>query len=509
MNRFIDKHTRKITGTIACFDRIIFKGYLPVSWAESMERFITSQGLLIKDFRSFVLKQSERLKQHGRGIAEATGRPYIHLSRGERKEEEARSIAKRDNITQGLICVFTAVEACQSFKMVPGEKRPRLINARRKCLCLYFYFIDRELGFMHVRIPTWFPFTIQIYLNGHEWLAYKMDQSGITYTKLENAFLWIDDTRRAQRFANRFVDKPWPRILDAFARKVNPLLSDLLQSMGYYWIIEQAEYATDIMFKDRPTLKPLYQELLRHATLCFSAEDVLTFLGRKLHWAFEGEVGNAYKKRSPGARVKHRMKDNGIKMYDKHGSVLRIETIINRPYEFRVRRRGRRKGQEITGWFPMAKGVANLYRYAEVSRAANMRYLDALAEVDDPAKAQRDLLSLSSSVRRHGRSYRGFNPFSKLDLGLFFAVLRGENAIMGFRNSDIRKQLFQTAQEPGKIRQASARVSRLLKLLHVRQLIAKIPRSRRWRVTQKGQAILSSIIITYNDYQKNLICQQG
>jgi len=510
MKNFIEKHTRKITGTIACFDRLIFKGYLPISWAESMERFMASQGLLIKDFKTFVIKQSEQLKQHGKMIAEAAGRPYIPLTGRERKEEKARSIAKRDNITQGLICVFTAVEACQSFKMVPGEKRPRLINAQRKCLCLYFYFIDREFGFMHVRVPTWFPFTIQIYLNGHEWLAYKLNQSGIKYGKLENAFLWIDDPRRAQRFANRFVEKQWPRVLDGFARKVNPLLSDLLQSMGYYWVIEQAEYATDVMFKDRLTLRPLYQELLKHATLCFSAEDVLTFLGRKLHWAFEGEVGNAYKKRWPGARVKHRMKDNGIKMYDKHGSVLRIETVINRPYEFRVRRRGRRKGQEVMGWFPMAKGVANLYRYAEVSQAANTRYLGALAEVHDPGKVQKDLLFLAPSVRRDGRSYRGFNPFSKLDLGLFSAVLRGENTIMGFRNSDIRQQLFPTAQEPGKIRQLASRVSRLLKLLHVRQLIAKIPRSRRWRVTQKGHAILSSIIIAYNDYyQKNLICQQG
>jgi len=157
MRKFIQNHTRKITGTIACFDRFIFKGYLPISWAESMERFMGSQGLLIKDVKAFVSDKSERVKQHGRTIAEAAGRPYISLTRKERKEEEARSIAQRDKITQGMICVFTTVEAYQTFKMVPGEKRPHLINARRKCLCLYFYFIDREFGFMHVRIPTWFP----------------------------------------------------------------------------------------------------------------------------------------------------------------------------------------------------------------------------------------------------------------------------------------------------------------------------------------------------------------
>jgi hypothetical protein len=509
MNKFVDKHTQKITGTIACFDRILFKGYLRISWAENMDWFMTSQGLLLKDFKTFVTKQSERVKGHGKAMAEKNARPYIHLNGQVRKEEKAREIAKKDGITQGLICVFSAVEACQSFKLAYGKGRPRLVNARRKCLCLYFYLIDREFGFMHVRIPTWFPFTIQIYLNGHEWLARKMDHHGIAHKKLDNAFLSIEDPQRAQRFSNRFAKKNWPRILDAFATRFNPLLKSLLQSMDYYWIVDQAEFASDVMFIDRATLKPLYQELLRHATLCFSAEDVLTFLGRKLHGRFEGEVLNDYKKRWPGARIKHRMKMNGIKMYDKHGSVLRIETVINHPYEFKIRRQGRRKGQELTGWFPMAKGVANLYRYAEVSLMANDRYLNALSAVSDPSKAQQHIQKIGKRVRRNGKSYRGFNPASKADLHLFLAVLRGEHAIMGFRNRDIRTRLFPDTKDPIGRRRHSSSVSRLLKLLHVHKLIAKIPRSRRWRVTSIGQAIMSMYVKLYHNNYSHLAMNQA
>lgn len=509
MEKFISKHTQKISGTIACFDRLIFKGYLPISWAESMDGFITSQGLLLKDFKQFVTKHSEQVKEHAKGMAEKSRRPFIHLNGRVRKEEKAREIAKKDDITQGLICVFSAVEACQSFKLAYGKGRPHLVGVGRKCLCLYFYLIDREFGFMHVRIPTWFPFTIQIYLNAHEWLARKLDHYGITYNKLDNAFLYIEDPQRAQRFSNRFAKRNWPRILHAFARRYNPLLKDLLQSMDYYWIVEQAEFATDVMFTNRATLKPLYQELLKHATLCFGAEDVLTFLGRKLHGRFEGEILNDYKDRWPGARVKHRMKDNGIKMYDKHGSVLRIETVINRPYEFKVRRRGRRNGQEVTGWFPMAKGVANLYRYAEVSLAANGRYLDALSAVDDPQKAQQHLINIGRRVRHNGKSFRGFNPVAKMDLQLFLSVLRGEYSIMGFRNQDIRIQLFPQTKDPNTIRRQSSRVSRLLKLLHVHKLIAKIPRSRRWRVTSIGHAIMSLFIKTHHANYSNLAMVQG
>jgi hypothetical protein len=504
MQDFIEKHTSKITGKIACFDRILFKGHLPISWSENMQRFLMAQGLLIKDFKSFVTKHSERIKQHAKAMAEDAHRPYIHINGQIRKEHIARQIAERDNITDGLICVLSAVESCQSFKLAYGNNRPQLINARRKCLCLYFYLFDRQFGFMHVRLPTWFPFTVQIYINGHEWLAGKLDRHHIAHKKLENGFVWIEDPDRAQRFSDNFVKKNWPRIFQAMAKRFNPLLNDLLKSMNYYWVIDQAEFATDIMFTDRASLKPLYKELLKHATLTFSAEDVLTFLGRKLHGCFKGEVLNDYKKRWPGARVKHRMKENGIKMYDKHGSVLRIETVINRPYEFKVRRRGQRKGQEVTGWFPMAKGVANLYRYAEVSLAANNRYLDALAAVDDPAKAQRHLNDLGRRVQRSGRSYRGLNPFAKLDRQLFLSVLKGQHAIMGFRNQDIRGELFAHSKDPAICRRQSSRVSRLLKLLHVHKLIAKIPRSRRWRVTSLGHAIMSIFIQLHQQTFNNL-----
>jgi len=360
VRQFVNKHQAKITGTISCFDRILFKGHLPLEWPDAMERFISRQGLRIKDFARFVSQQSEQIKQHAKAMADRTERPYIYLSGPVRKEDRARAIAQRDRITEGLVCILAAVEGCQSFKIAYGQRRPKIIWARRRCLCLYFYFVDRELGFMHVRIATWFPFTVQVCLNGHDWLARKMDKHGIAYRKLDNAFLSIDDPKRAQRWGDRFARKNWPRILTAFARRVNPLMKKLLRGMDYYWVTEQAEFATDVMFQSPTALGGLYENLLKHATNCFGAEDVMTFLGRKLHGNFAGDIGNHYKKRWPGARVRHRMKNNGMKMYDKHGSVLRIETVINRPYEFKIYRRGIRHGKQVMGWYPMAKRVTNL-----------------------------------------------------------------------------------------------------------------------------------------------------
>ena len=494
MEKFLEAHSEKITGTISCFDRILFKGYLPLGWPGEMEKFMRAQGLLNKDFKRFVQEHSDKLKQHAKAVAEKAGRPYVHLSSPVRKEAMAREIAERDGVKKGLVCILAAVEACRSFKLIYGDGHPDIVGARRKCLCLYFYLIDREFGFMHVRIPTWFPFDVQVCMNGHDWLAIKMDRHGIAYSRIDNAFLRVEDARRAQRFADGFIRKNWHRILSAFARRVNPLLGSILRHMDYYWIVEQAEYSTDVMFNGRAALEGLYEKLLEHAVLCFGAEDVMTFLGKKLHGNFKGEILNDYKVRVRGARVKHRMKENWIKMYDKHGSVLRIETVINHPREFKVRRRGRRNGKLVTEWFPMAKGVANLYRYADVCAAANLRYLDALSVVRDPQESYRAVCKVAEPARRNGRSCRGFNPASGKDVRLFSALMRGEHAIRGFRNRDIRERIFAPAEDREESLRQSARASRLLKRLHIHGLIAKVPRSRRWRITDRGSAVMSMVI---------------
>jgi predicted transcriptional regulator len=507
VDHFITKHQDKIAGTISCFDRVLFKGHLPLGWSDAMERFVARQGLRLKDFGSFVARHSERIKQHAKAMAERTKRPYIYLDGPVRKAARVEAVLRRDPVAEGLICVLAAVEACRSFKLAYGEGKPRIVPARRKCLCLYFYFMDREFGLLHVRIATWFPFTVQVCLNGHDWLARQLDRHGIGYRQVDNAFISIDHPARAQRMADRFAKRNWPRILSAFARRVNPLMNNLLWDMDYYWVTEQAEYATDVMFKSPVSLEGLYEPLLMHATCRFSAEDVMTFLGRKLNGHFTGDIGNHYKKRWPGTRVRHRMKENGMKMYDKHGCVLRIETVINRPYEFKVRRRGIRKGKPVTDWFPMAKGVANLYRYAEVSLAANRRYLDALAVVEDPRTARQQIQSLAKPVRQKGRSYRGFNPACARDIQLFTAVMRGEHLMQGFCNRDIRQHLVAPTRTVQQARRISARISRLLKRLHAHGLIAKVQRSRRWRITQKGHWLMSAILTIHHDNYPQILAK--
>jgi hypothetical protein len=276
LHPFVQKHQGDITGVLSCFDRMIFKGYLPLRTPEAMEGWLAGKGVLLKDFKPFGLANSVALKEQAQELARRAGRPYVYVNRAGGKEQEVEAIRIRDGVSQGLICVLGTLEQCPSFKLRYGEGRPRLAKV-----------------------------------------------------------------------------------------------------------------------------------------------DAMSFLGRKLHGNFRGEVLSKLKRREVEFCIKHRLSGNWIKMYGKFGRVLRIETVINRPYEFRVRRRGKRGGKVVAAWLPMGKGVANLYRYQEVQRGANRRYLEALAAVENPGAGYRARHRICEPVSRQAKRFRGLNPLRSREIELF------------------------------------------------------------------------------------------
>jgi hypothetical protein len=495
VDSFVHKHADKITGSLFCPDRLIFKGYLPFSYPQAMENFLADHGILLKDFKAFGPQQALRLKEHAEQWAAKSGRTFRFLERKIRKEDYARQLARQQGISDGLVAVFSTMENCPTFRILYGKGRPYLKKDFRRCLVLYFYFLDSEFGLMHVRLPTWFPLTVQIYLNGHEWLARQLERHNLSYQRRDNAFLVLGDPAKAQQLADRLLRKKWPGLLAALAKRCNPLLGDLLKGLSYHWVIDQAEFALDILFHNSDALACLYPRLLEHAALHFSGEDILNYFGRKHPGGCVDEVLTDLKKQRQGFRVKHRYQGNWIKMYDKFAQVLRIEVVINHPSTFRVRRWATRKGQRVFGWYPLIKNVVFLGRYAYVAHQAACRYLNGLAVVDDP-KVSRDLLDrVCNRASFAGRKRRALNPLSRNDQQLFLAVLRGEHALRGFRSRDLADYLNQPrTRDPNQRRRHSGQRCRLLQLLRAHGLIARLPHTRRYRVTDRGLAFMSAAI---------------
>ncbi len=505
METFLSIHHDVITGTLATFDRLIFKGHLSGLYPQgAFARFLNSQHILLKDFAAYAETTSAELKAQAEQVAQKSQRPYLYLASasttasGHSKEAQARALAERDGLTEGLICVFAAVEPCRIFTVRGNRQTQRLevVQENRKCLHFYFYYLDREFGFMHVRLQSWFPFTVQIYVNGREWLARQLDQRGIVYQRYDNKLTQVADLPTAQALCEKFAHRHWPRLLDAFARQVNPRLPGIRRAgfRGYFWSVDQAEYATDVLFRDRASLEALLPALQELAITAFSADDVLRFLGRKLHGNFQGEVTTSLKRRREGRRVKHSLKRNSLKLYDVL-NVLRIETTLNNPREFRVLRvKPTRQGRQRR-WCPMGKGVANFWRYAQVGQQANSRYLDALAHAQPKGKAIAELDGLCRPCLEKGKRSAKFNPVAAEDTALFAAVLAGEHHLNGFRNKDLQARLFSTpARSDQERRRRSAQVTRWIAKLRGHHLIAKVKASRLYRVTERGLRLMAAAL---------------
>ena len=511
MQTLLNLHQNKILGQMTMFDRMIFRGHLTGFYPDGVfQRFLSSQGVLLKDFKGYVQTMSGILKQHAQKIAADAGREYIYLNApstkatGKSKEDRAREIACREGISEGLICVFAVLEPCMSFKVIGNREKQKLevVRVPRKCLHFYFYLIDREFGFMHVRLQSWFPFQIQLYINGREWLAGEMDRRGIGYRRYENSFLSIERLSEVQKICERFVRRKWVRVLGAFARWVNPVLPVIKRARfgGYWWVLDQAEIATDTMFNSRSALTGLLPDILHYAMRSFSCEDVMRFLGRKLHGNFKGQVTCDLKKRPEGYRLKYRMQGNSLKVYDKW-SVLRVETTITQPRQFKVLRVIRMpKGEVSRQWRPMCKGVANIWRYYQVGLQANRRYLEALAQVTQRAKAVKELDSLCRPVVKEGKRYAKLQPLSRRHREVFRAVLSADCLILGVRNKDVRTVLYGSGQSSSQEdRRRCARVSRILRTLCGHRLIYRVRKSNLCRVTRRGHRIMSSVLLFHQE----------
>jgi len=497
MERFLARHSTRIAGVISGFDRLLFRGTLrSISYVDGMDRFLASQRILYKDFAAYAARLTARVRAHAETLAQQTGRPLEYLrSSAISKDARAREILARDGITDGLVCIFSCVESCVAMT-VRGEratKRLRLVREERRCVFLYFYYVDRDFGLMHVRVQTWLPLTIQIYVNGREWLARQLTAAGLAYVQQDNAII-PTDVPPAAAISDQLQTFAWEPWLTRYAAQVNPWLGgpDAL-FRGYYWSVRESEVATDVIFATPADLKALYPRLLHHAIEHFTTGDLLRFLGRVVPGRFQGEAHSTLVHRPEGIRIRHWLDENSIKMYDKGDRLLRVEMTLNNPDRFKVLRR--RPSDRRLDWLPLRRGIADMRRRADLGRAAAARYLDALSVVGDPTPSHHLLDSVSQRVTRHGRPYRPLRPISPHEAPLFTTILHGEFTLRGFQNRDLRRALYPDADaDPIHRRSVGARITRHLRLLRAHGVIKKVSRTRYYRLTIKGHQVMTTAL---------------
>jgi hypothetical protein len=449
-----------------------------------MTSFLNAKAIRIFDYAHFAEPLRERIRQRAQNLADSQGAKIEFIAKAHiRKEDVVAKVLAARGDHPGLVHVISAMEACESYKPWHDKATGKtfLKPDSGKCLHYYFYFIDEVLGLCYLRVPTWCPFRLQFYCNGHNWLARKLAAAGIDFSMADNAFVRVAELERAQALADALGPDELHRRLDGYAERLCPVGEVFGQS--YHWSLMQVEYSTDLIFRSQASLGPLYEQLSRQAVLAVKAEQVASFLGKKITPALAQEIGSRFATRIEGTCIKHRFGKTGVKMYDKFGRVLRLETTTNDVSFFKHHRKVEHDdGTTSRQLAPLKKSIYSLIDLREILAGCNRRYLEFLSALEDTSSGERDLARLTEPRREGERTIKGLNFFERSEQALLRALQRPEFNIHGLRRADVKAF----------VPLSDSALSRQLQRLRTLGLIKRVTRSYRYYLTRLGRAAIAA-----------------
>jgi hypothetical protein len=505
MKELVARFGKAVKGVLTGFDRIVFKGtILPLAHEDGAMSFLSWRGVLNRDYKKWMLAQTAALvKAVDQYAREQSGRPIKPLSTWRTdKNELARKRQKQAGIDAGLIGVWSCLESCWSYRAhYCAEKGyPQLHRYTTQCKHLYLYFDHKDYGWMNVRLQTWFPYHIQIALNGREWLRRRLETRHVDFLRQGNKFLHVEDYALAQRYLDQQLDRQWPHLLKSFLPGAFPTMTQTLgPHLSYYWTLWQSEWATDLILEDAAELTTTMDAILRHAWITGNSTRVLRYLDRPLTKAGQPfsncphEVMSRALEFHDGLRIRHWVDHNSVKAYNQW-NLLRIETTINQPYMFKVYRRAQGQPRNaVKKLRPLRKGVADIPLRAQVSQEVNDRFMDELSTFTNKTPLSELLAPHVRSRTKGGRRVRALDISGK-DCELLQAISDPCFTVSGITNAALRKKLCSTHWGAARTdKQLSARVSRHLRLLRDHGLIRKLPNRHRYHLTDKGRQLTTAL----------------
>jgi hypothetical protein len=514
MTSFLHRFVSKILGVLSGFDRVRRRGTLPrLANTSGLFGWLGRKGILWKDLPNYATARTQQLREAlGTDAAEA-GRPVEYLPGYTDKGALVQPRRRSNGVAPGgLVGAFSTPENCTAYDVFKDSKTHRIDRRRRPRRCLHYdgYLVDDRFGLAQVRLQTGSPFNTHVVLNGREWLARQLDEDGLGSQRRDNCFTRIEDFTRAQGLADLQLKIHWEDERDRLLRRAPPARPLWLPDDHSYWTADQTEWATDLASRDADPRAELDPQRIRRGIETFRSEDVLRFLGRRVTAEgpvpapFSDAVTSDLKPRPEGVRIKHRAGRNTVKLYDKQGSVLRVETPR---HEVQGLTSDRPAADDPTGpcpWRPLRKGVVEMTRRAEWSPASNDRDLEALAALPTDTPLSRATGKLCRSVVVAGRRDRGLNPLAPDAAGLLEAVSRGEWLVVGSRNRALRALLYGDAPDESTRRRMAWRGTRLVGPLRAHGLIKKVPRTHRSLLTTEGTSVIPASLAANNATRQQL-----
>ncbi len=414
----------------------------------------------------------------------ARGLDLIRFAKGESKDQIARQYLAGHNGGEQILFAGVAQEKTRIWRTrqrtdkTTGRPYPWLCQEQAMVNHWYFYGFDADFGPFYIKFCGYFPFTGQIYLNGHEYAMRQCAKAGIAFTALDNAFGSVADPAAAQKICDGLTDQEIYRFAGKWLARLPHPFTTADEQADYRWqlSVQQVEFSTT-MALDRPASGRIFFEQLIRDNIDIGRPDKVNIVfGRLIRLRGKGRTPGSFRTQVITTGVCPYLylfyKKTQVKQYLKEGRALRTETTINQPRDFRI-------GKELT----------NLAALAEVGYTANRRLLDAECISHDPATGADALDALTSPVISTTCTYIPGMRFTDHRVqALLSACCALALRPAGFTSRDLRHylapQLGKTAED-----MTSGQISYDLRRLRAHQIIERIPHSRSYQVTPEGLTI--------------------
>ena len=410
----------------------------------------------------------------------ARGVDLVHFAKGQRKDEVTQRLLAGFTGAEGVLYVGRAQEksnvwGTQRRYHADGRSYAWLVRSTAFINFFYFYCVDEDFGPFFIKFSTYFPFTAKLCINGNEWAKRQAAKAGIGFEPLDNGFAAVDDVAALQGIC----DSLGPGHIEALLRKWLAILPSPFtvedQDAGYAYELSvlQAEFSLTQML-DAPVAGRIFFEQVLRDNLDIGRPDQISLVfGRRLVTRGRRRTPGTFRTRvitdgvTPSLHVDY--KNSKIKQYHKLGKAIRTETTIN-----------------DTRDFGLSKRLTNLPALRQIGFTANRRLLGAQTISHDPVRGAQAFTDLTAPiVMPGGTRIPGLRFGDPRVHALLQALLIHRLLPRGFTNRELRTLIAPLlGTSPEDI--TAGKMTYDLRRLREHGLIARIPRTRRYQVTDTG-----------------------
>jgi len=465
---------------LSCVDRVFVQGYIPGLQSEGMVvRFLQHRGYYIPSPAGLGAIHDRLVHEIDHFVA-ANGLELVHFSKGQRKEDVAKPFldAAEHAGREGIVMVGVAqerVSGWRGFRRGGSDRHPHFCY-RRQSLWVnhyYFYIWDRDWGPGFVKVCAYAPYPVWAWVNGHEWLKRQLATRGVDFEVIDNGLRSCADPPLAHRIAanvsaghlRRFLDK-WLAVLPS------PLDSDDRRAgYRYQFSVRQFEYSDTAVFDQPNNGRAWFENAIREHLDLGRPERVSLVVDRRVNRRTPGRFATKIVTRGVDPQIQIHYRASKVKAYFKESRALRVETTVNNPNDFDVKR---------------TLNAENWRQLRHVGADCNARFLQAVGEDEPPPP---DVATLESvvlpSTDTYGTRASGLRFGDPRVTALLAAVACFAHVIGGLTNRGLCQLMTGLLDRPYTHRQATYDLRRLRR----KGFIERVPGRHLYRVTPRGRAL--------------------